>query len=66
MAPAPVTTPTSNGDTDQVQAFEKVVTPPGNEELPHPPPTTTEPSVIQEEENVVVNPVAVVADNEQD
>ena len=27
MAPAPVTTPTSNGDSDQVQAFEKVVTP---------------------------------------
>ena len=65
MAPAPVTTPTSNGDTDQVQAFEKVVTPPGNDELPQHP---TEPSaVIQEEEedNVVVNPVAV-ADNEQD
>ena len=66
MAPAPVTTPTSNGDTDQVQAFEKVVTPPGNEELPQHP--ASEPSaVIQEEEedNVVVNPVAV-ADNEQD
>lgn len=27
MAPAPVTTPTSNGDSDQVQAFEKVASP---------------------------------------
>ena len=27
MAPAPVTTPTSNGESDQVQAFEKIPTP---------------------------------------
>lgn len=37
MVPAPVATPTSNGDGDQVQAFEKVSTPIGEE-----PPTLTE------------------------
>lgn len=33
MAPVPVTTPTSNGESDQVQAFEKVPTPVSEEPI---------------------------------
>lgn len=48
MAPAPVATPTSNGDgSDQVQSFEKVTTPTPISEEPSPLPTQ-EPVVDQE------------------